>query len=85
VLTANTKTPIVSQTTVGANLLEPLNIVTKLGVHTVGEDLVVLAVDNVPLSVEEPDGDLVLGRVLYDGDDSLKLFGGEFTSTTRDR
>jgi len=61
------------------NLLEPLEIVTEFGVHTVGEDLVVLAVDNVSLSVEEPDGDLVLSRVLYDGDDSLELFGCEFT------
>jgi hypothetical protein len=84
VLTANTKTPVVSQTTVGPNLLEPLEIVTEFGVHTVGEDLVVLAVDNVSLSVEEPDGDLVLSRVLYDGDDSLKLFGGEFTGARRD-
>ena len=29
------------------------------------------------MTVEEPDGDFVLGRVLNDGDDTLELFGGE--------
>lgn len=38
----------------GADLLEALEIVTELGVDTVGEDLVVLAVNNITLSVEEP-------------------------------
>ena len=83
-LTAHTKTPVVSQTAVGANLLEPLEIVTELGIHIVGEDLVVFAVDNVSLSVEEPGGDLVLSRVLDDGDNSLELFGGELTGARRD-
>lgn len=43
-----------SQTTVGADLLEALKVVTELGVDTVGKDLRVLAVDNVALSVKEP-------------------------------
>jgi len=81
VLATDTKTPVVSQTAVGADLLEPLKIVTELGIHTVGKDLVVLAIDDIALPVEEPGGDLVLSRVLDDGDDTLKLFGGEFTST----
>ena len=70
-----------TETTVGADLLQALEIVTELGVDTVGEDLSVLAVDNVALPVEEPGGDLVLGRGLEDGDDALELFGGELTST----
>ena len=70
-----------SETTVGADLLEALEILTELGVDVVGQDLVVLAVDDVALTVEEPGGDLVLGGVLDDGDDALKLFGGEVTST----
>jgi hypothetical protein len=73
----------VTETTVGADLLEALEIVTELGVDTVGENLVVLAVDNVALSVEEPGGDLVLGRVLDDGDNSLELFRGELTGAIR--
>lgn len=70
-----------AETTVGADLLEALEVVTQLGVDAVGEDLGVLAVDNVALSVEEPRGDLVLRGVLDDGDDSLELFGGELTGT----
>ena len=63
VLTTDTETPVVTETTVGTDLLEALKVVTELGVDTVGEDLRVLAVDNVALPVEEPGGDLVC-RVL---------------------
>lgn len=48
-----------SETTVSTDLLQTLEILTELGVDTVGEDLRVLAVDNVALPVEEPGGDLV--------------------------
>ena len=81
VLSTDTETPVVTETTVGANLLEALEIVTELGVDAVGEDLVVLAVNNVALSVEEPGWDLVLGWVLDDGDDALELFGSKLTGT----
>lgn len=106
-----------SQTTVGPDLLQALEVITELGVDTVGKDLRVLAVDNVALSVKEPciatgqhnssfslsislcakscsriiapsgvhcelgvwfrrtAGNLVLGRVLDDGDDTLELLG----------
>lgn len=84
VLTTDTEAPVVAETTVGADLLEALKIVTELRVNTVGEDLRVLAVDNVALSVQEPARDLVLGRVLDDGDDTLELFGGELTGTVRE-
>lgn len=43
-----------TETTVGTDLLQALEIITELGVDTVGEDLGVLAIDNVALSVEEP-------------------------------
>lgn len=79
VLTADAEAPVVSETTVGADLLEALQILTELGVDAVGQDVGVLAVDNVALSVEEPGGDLVLGGVLDDGDDTLELFGGKLT------
>lgn len=60
-LTTDAEAPVVSETTVSADLLQSLEVLTELGVDVVGEDLVVLAVDNVALSVEEPGGDLVLG------------------------
>ncbi|KAI6766485.1 hypothetical protein HG531_011707 [Fusarium graminearum] len=80
VLTTDTETPVVSETTVSADLLEALKILTELGVDTVSKDVRVLAIDDIALSVDEPCRDLVLGGVLEDGDDSLKLFGGELTS-----
>jgi hypothetical protein len=70
----------VTQTTMRADLLQSLQIVTELGVDTVGKDLRVFTVDNVALSVEEPSRDLVLRWVLDDGDDSLEFFRGKFTS-----
>lgn len=83
VLTTDTETPVVSETTVSADLLEALEILTELGVDTVGEDVGVLAIDDIALSVDEPGRDLVLGGVLEDGDDSLELFGGELTSAVK--
>lgn len=80
VLTTDTETPVVTQTTVGADLLQALKILTELAVQTVGQNLGVLAIDDIALSVEEPGGDLVLGGVLEDGDDTLEFFGGELTS-----
>ena len=80
VLTTDTETPVVTETTVGADLLEALKVLTDLAVEGVGHNLEVLAIGDVALSVQEPGGDLVLGGVLKDGDDTLELFGGEFTS-----
>ena len=80
-LATHTQTPVVSETAVGADFLEALEILAKLGLHLIGEDLAVLAVGDVALSVEEPGRDLVLGRVLDDGHDALEFFGGDFTGT----
>lgn len=80
-LTTDTETPVVTKTTVSADLLQALEIVTELGVDTVGEDLAVLAIDNVALSVQEPGWDLVLSWVLDDGDDALEFFGGKLAGT----
>jgi hypothetical protein len=81
VLTTDTEAPVVPETTVGTDLLQPLEVITKLGVDAIGKDLVVLAIDNIALPVEEPGGDFVLGGVLDDGNDAFKLFGSEFTGT----
>lgn len=67
----------------GADLLQALEIVAQLGVDAVGQDLGVLAVDDVALPVEEPRGNLVLGGVLDDGDDTLELFGRKLTGAVR--
>ena len=72
-LPPDTQTPEVSQPPVRADLLQTLQVITKLRVDVVREDLVVLAVDDVLLSVEEPGRDLVLRRVLDDGDDTFEF------------
>lgn len=59
------------------DLLQALEIITELRVDTVGQDLAVLAVDDVLLPVEEPGGDLELCGVLHDGDYSLEFVGVE--------
>ena len=63
------------------NLLESLKIVTELRVDTVGQNLRVLAIDDITLPVQEPCGDLELGGVLNDGDDTFKLIRVELSST----
>ena len=72
-----TKTPM------SADLLQAFQIITKLGVDTVGENLAVFAIDDIALTIEEPGGDLVLSWVLDDGDDTLELLGGKFTGAVR--
>ena len=62
-----------TETAVSADLLEALKVVTELRVDSVGEDLPALAIDNVPLPVQEPRGDLELRRVLHDRHDALEL------------
>lgn len=54
VLTTDTQAPVVSETTVSADLLQALQIVTQLRVDTVRQDLRVLAIDDIALSVQEP-------------------------------
>jgi hypothetical protein len=82
-LTSNAETPVVTETTMSPDLLQSFQIFTQLALHAVGQNLRVLAVDNVSLSVEEPRWDLVLCRVLDDGDDSLEFFRGDFTSAVK--
>jgi hypothetical protein len=53
-LTPNTKAPEMTETTVRADLLEPFKVVTQLGVHTIRQDLQVLSVYNITLTVQEP-------------------------------
>ena len=53
-LTTDTEAPVVTETTVSADLLQALEIITELGVNTVGENLRVLAINDIALTIEEP-------------------------------
>lgn len=64
-----------TKTTVGTDLLQALQVITQLGVDTVGEDLRVLAIDNVALTVKEPllqrmtvsDSSAFVGKAISEG------------------
>ena len=59
-LTTDTQAPVVTQTSVGANLLQTLQVLAELVVQHVGQSLGGLAVLDVTPSVKEPVRDLVL-------------------------
>jgi hypothetical protein len=61
-LTTGTEVPVVTQTTVGTNLLQTLKVITELGLDVVRQDLRVLTSREVLLSVKEPRRDLELLR-----------------------
>lgn len=54
VLASDSETPVVSETTVGSDLLQSFQILTKLALHAVCQNLRVLAVDDIALSVQKP-------------------------------
>ena len=64
VLSSDPEAPVVTEATVGADLLETLEVLTKLVVEDVGHHLGGLAVLDVTLPVQEPVRDLVLTGVL---------------------
>ena len=80
-LTPHPQAPVMPQTPMRTDLLQALQILTQLAVHSVGQYLRVLAVYDIALSVEEPGGNLVLSGVLDDGDDAFEFFGGDFTGS----
>ena len=80
-LTSNTQTPEVSDTTVTSDLLQSLQIISQLGLDLVSQSVVVLTISDILLTVQEPGWDLVLSWVLHDLDDSLQLFLGQLTSS----
>ena len=81
VLTPDPQSPVVPQSSVRPDLLEPLEVITELLVDGVGKGVGVLALEQVLLPVQEPSRDLELGRVLHDGNDSLELIGVELSGT----
>lgn len=81
VLTPDSQSPVVSQTSVRPDLLQSLKVISHLLVDSVGQGVRVLSVGEVFLSVQEPAWDLELGWVLHDGNDSLELIGVELSGT----
>ena len=66
VLAPDPEAPVVTETTVGADLLEALEVLTELVVEEISQNLGCLAVLGVALPVEEPVGDLVLAGILQE-------------------
>lgn len=80
-LTSDSEVPGVSETSVGPDLLQSLDVVSELLVDNVGNNVQVLTVSDILSPVEEPGGDLELSRVLHDGDNSLELIGIELSGS----
>ena len=78
-LTTDLKVEGVTDTTVRADLLKTFHIFTILVIEGVGEELAVLAVLAILLTIEEPIGNLVFTRVLHDGNDAFHISSVHFT------
>lgn len=59
-LTSDLEAPEVSQTSVGSDLLQSFQVLSELGINTVGDELRPGALTDVSLSVQEPLGDVVV-------------------------
>jgi hypothetical protein len=79
VLTSDSEAPVVAETSVGASLLESLQVLTELRIQTVRGKLVVATVLGIETSVEEPLRDVVLQRLLDDVRHLLDLVLAELT------
>merc|ERR1712183_714529 len=81
VLTTHSKTPVMSKTSMSFDLLQTFQILTKLVLQTVRQNLRIFSILDILRSVQVVIGDLVLSRILHDGHQSLHLFIGKFTGT----
>lgn len=81
VLSTDTEIVGMTETTVESNLFHPLQILSQFVIQVVGQELRVFAILNVLLTIEKVFGNVVLKRVLHDGDNAFQLFASEFTST----
>jgi len=80
VLATDTKAPVVTQTTVVPDLLQPLKVIPELHVESVRNDLGEPTILVILLPVEEPVRDLELAGVGNHSHEALKLIWGQFTS-----
>ena len=77
-------TPVVSETSVLLGLSHSLEILTHDGIDLIGDELSIGTFTGIPLSVEEPLGDIVIGGSSNDVRDVLDLFFGQLTSSLVD-
>ena len=68
VLASDTKAPEVAQPSMSPNLLQLLQVLAQLVVQAVGQNLAILPVLHILLSVQEPVWYLVLPGILHDSD-----------------
>ena len=78
-LSTHANSPPVTKTTVSADLLHPLNIITELGIEVLCEHLRVLARLEILLPVEEPKRDFELTGVLDDGNQLFDFISRQFS------
>jgi hypothetical protein len=81
VLTTDTETEVVADTTMGSDLSQAGEILAQSHVEVVSEQLRVGVVSDVLLSVKEPLGDAERQGVLDDLDDLVNLSQGELSGT----
>jgi len=81
-LTSDLVAPEVSQTSVSSDLLESLQILSELGVDTVGDELRPVAFTDISLSVKEPLGDVVVSGLGKDVVDLFNVCFSQLTSST---
>ena len=74
-----------SQTSVSSDLLESLQVLSELGVNTVGDELRPVALTNISLSVEEPLGDVVVSGLGKNVVDLINVLFSQLTSSKRVR
>lgn len=72
-LTSDLEAPEVSQTSVGSDLLQSFQVLSELGINTVGDELRPGAFADVSLSVQEPLGDVVVGGLGKDVVDLINV------------
>ena len=72
-----------SQTSVSSDLLESLQVLSELGVNTVGDELRPAALTNISLSVEEPLGDVVVSGLGKNVVDLINVLFSQLTSSKR--
>jgi hypothetical protein len=81
VLTADSESPVVTETTMVPDLLQTFEIITHLGIKLRRSQLAVFTVLDILLPVKEIIGDLVGTGVANNVHDSLKLLSTELTGT----
>ena len=70
-----------SQTSVSSDLLESLQVLSELGVNTVGNELRPVALTNISLSVEEPLGNVVVSGLGKNVVDLINVLFFQLTSS----